>query len=85
MDDYGETPQSLRDLSIGLGRIGGVQHEAGELAAATEAYEEALVLDRRLADDYGETPQSLRDLSIGLGRIAMSGARPGAGGRNGST
>ena len=66
---HGETAHALRDVSIGLGKLGDVQCEAGELAAGTAAYEESLALRRRLVDAYGETPQALRDLSVILGRL----------------
>ena len=69
VDAYGETPQALRDLSVSLDRLGDVQRETGEVAAATAAYEESLALRRRLVDAYGETPQALRDLSISLNRL----------------
>ena len=69
LDRYGETPESLRDLSISLGRVGDVRRASGELSAATAAYEESLALGRRLLEGYGETPESLRDLSISLGRV----------------
>ena len=69
VDAYGETPESLRDLSISLNRVGDVRGAAGELASATAAHEESLALDRRLVDAYGETPGSLRDLSISLDRV----------------
>ncbi len=67
--DHGRTPQTLRDLSIGLVRWGEVLKVPGELTAATEAHEEALTLRRELVEAYGETPQSLRDLSVSLGRM----------------
>ena len=69
VDGYGETPQSLRDLSLSLSRIGDVRRAAGDPAGATASYEESLALGRRLVDGYGETPQSLRDLSVSLSRI----------------
>ena len=69
VDAYGETPESLRDLSISLDRVGDVRRAAGELASATVAYEESLALRRRLVDAYGETPRSLRDLSISLDKV----------------
>ena len=69
VDAYGETPQALRDLSISLDRLGDVRRETGEVAAATAAHEESLVLCRRLLDAYGETPQALRDLSVSLDRL----------------
>ena len=69
VDAYGETPWSLRDLSVSLNKVGDVRRAAGELGSARAAYEESLALDRRLVDAYGETPQSLRDLSISLGRV----------------
>ena len=69
IDKDGESPQTLRDLSVSLGRVGDVRRERGELAAATEAFEESCTLDRRLLEMMGETPQSLRDLSVSLDRV----------------
>ena len=69
LDTYGVTPQALRDLSIGLGNLGDLHFECGELPAAIAVYDESLALDRRLLDTCGETPQGLRDLSISLGRL----------------
>ena len=76
VDDYGETPQSLRDLSVswadrrcparGLGTGG----RDGSVRGSP-------YLRRRLVDDYGETPQSLRDLSVSLGRIGDVRREPG--------
>ena len=53
LDRYGETPESLRDLSISLGRVGDVRRVSGERSAATAAYEESLALRRRLLEGYG--------------------------------
>jgi tetratricopeptide (TPR) repeat protein len=68
-DQVGETPQTLRDLSISLDRVGDVRREVGDLAAAGAALEESLALARRLRDQVGETPQTLRDLSISLDKV----------------
>ncbi|MGH3792703.1 MAG: hypothetical protein ACRDQ9_18295, partial [Pseudonocardiaceae bacterium] len=67
---YGETPQSLRDLSISQNKIAGIQKERGQLDDALAAYTESLHLSRRILTTYGETPQSLRDLSISQNKIA---------------
>ena len=66
---YGEAPQSLRDVSVSLDRLGDVRREAGDLTAATIVFEESLALDRRVLDAYGEMPQALRDLSVSLDRL----------------
>ena len=76
LDLYGETPQSLRDLSVSLDNLGDVRREAGD-PEATAAYQESLQIRRRLLDLYGETPQSLRDLSVSLNKLGD--VRGGAG------
>ena len=69
IDNDGESPQTLRDLSISLGSLGDVRRKSGALATATEAFEESLALHRRLLEAMGETPQALRDLFVILGRV----------------
>ncbi len=69
IDRNGESPQTLRDLSISLGSLGDVRRKSGALATATEAFEESLALDRRLLEAMGETPQVLRDLSVSLNKL----------------
>ena len=69
IDRNGESPQTLRDLSISMGSLGDVRRKSGALATATEAFEESLVLHRRLLEAMGETPQALRDLFVILGRV----------------
>ncbi|MGB8198232.1 MAG: hypothetical protein WCF33_00810, partial [Pseudonocardiaceae bacterium] len=68
--DYGDTPQSLGDLSIYLNNIGRIQQQRDQLDDALAAYTESLHLARRIHTDYGDTPQSLRDLSISLNNVA---------------
>uniref|UniRef100_UPI0037850D0C tetratricopeptide repeat protein n=1 Tax=Nakamurella sp. TaxID=1869182 RepID=UPI0037850D0C len=68
-DTYGDTPQTLRDLSIALDNVGGTARDRGDLTAATTAYTESLDIARRLRDTYGDTPQTLRDLSIALDNV----------------
>ena len=65
----GETPQTLRDLSLSLDEIGHIHEIAGEMDAAKAAYEESLTIDRGLAKMVGETPQTLGDLTISLIRV----------------
>ena len=69
IDNDGESPQTLRDLSVSLGSLGDVRRKSGALATATEAFEESLALHRRLLEAMGETPQALRDLFVILGRV----------------
>lgn len=65
----GDTPQTLRDLSVSLERLGDVELDAGNLLAATAAYRECLELDRLRRMRQGDTPQVLRDLSISLQKL----------------
>ena len=63
VDAYGETPQSLRDLSISLGRVGDVRRETGELSIADSAYEEAIALTRLVLEASDEAPpRAIREL-----------------------
>ena len=76
-DSAGETPQTLRDLSISLDRMGRVHEAAGGTSAAKTAYEESLAIQRRLVETIGKTPQTLRGLSVSLDR--MGGVHKAAG------
>ena len=84
-----DSPTTLRDLSISLNKIAGIQKERGQLEDALSAYTESLDLRRRILTTYGETPQSLRDLSVSQNNVAGiqkqceqldNGGRPGSGG-----
>jgi hypothetical protein len=66
---YGESPQTLRDLSVSLDKLGDVRQQAGEREEARFALEESLRLDRQLLKTYGRTPQTLNDLSISLKKV----------------
>ncbi|MGH3800906.1 MAG: hypothetical protein ACRDTD_12350 [Pseudonocardiaceae bacterium] len=70
VERYPDSPTALRDLSISLNKVAGIQQERGQLDDALTAYTESLTLRRRILTDYGETPQSLRDLSISLNKVA---------------
>lgn len=69
LNSAGETPQTLRDLSISLDSLGWHPRNGSETDAARAAYEEALTIDRRMIETTGETLQTLRDLSVALDRI----------------
>ncbi|MGH9216081.1 MAG: hypothetical protein ACRDZS_07485, partial [Acidimicrobiales bacterium] len=64
VERYPDSPTALRDLSISLDKVAGIQQQRGQLDDALTAYTESLTLSRRILTDYGDTPQSLRDLSI---------------------
>ena len=68
-EEYDQTPDTLRDLAIGLGRVGEVQRDLGDPQVALAACTEALQLDRRRAEEYGQTPDTLRSLAISLGQV----------------
>jgi tetratricopeptide (TPR) repeat protein len=64
-----DSPTALRDLSVSLNNVGGIQKERGQLEDALNAYTESLDLRQRILTNYGETPQSLRDLSVSLDNV----------------
>ncbi|MGH3830850.1 MAG: hypothetical protein ACRDRS_10455, partial [Pseudonocardiaceae bacterium] len=65
-----DSPTALRDLSVSLDKVAGIQQERGQLDDALTAYTESLHLRRRILTTYGDTPQSLRDLSVSLDNVA---------------
>ena len=65
----GDTLQALRDVSVSLNNVGGVERDLGNLEAARSAYRKSLELGRRLREAVGETPQALRDVSVSLNNV----------------
>ncbi|MEO7194061.1 MAG: hypothetical protein ABIZ05_04445 [Pseudonocardiaceae bacterium] len=65
-----DSPTALRDLSVSLDKVAGIQQRRGQLDDALTAYTESLHLRRRIHTTYGDTPQSLRDLSVSLNNVA---------------
>ena len=66
----GDTPQTLRDLSISLDRVADCQKELGQLPLALSHYQQSLELRQELRQQLGDTPQALRDLAISLSYVA---------------
>ena len=62
------TPESRRDLSVSLNRIGGIERARGDLEGALARYQESLAIDRALADELG-TAESRRDANISLAMV----------------
>lgn len=69
------TPETLRDLSVSLDKVGDVARDLGDLDAARAVYEESLALRQQLRSALGDTPQALRDLSVSQQKIADLAAR----------
>ena len=69
MKERGETPKSLRDLSISMSLLGDVAHALGRLDEAQLAYRESEALHRALITDFGKTPERLRNLSVSVGKL----------------
>ena len=74
---HDQSPTALRDLSISLNNVAGIQARRGDLDPALTGYTESLDLARRLRDTYGDTPETLRDLSVSLNKVAGIQARRG--------
>jgi tetratricopeptide (TPR) repeat protein len=66
----GETPESLRDLSVSLDNVAGTHQAQGDWSGAQSLYQESLQIRRQLVERLGETPESLRDLSVSLEKVA---------------
>ena len=64
--DYG----ALRDLSVSLNKVGGVDQALGQYEAARAAYAESLALCRNINAAVGDTPQGVFDLAWVLRRLA---------------
>ena len=65
----GDSPQSLRDLSVSLNKVGDVARDLGQLEDARSAYTESLAIRRQFKALTGDSPQSLRDLSVSLVKV----------------
>ncbi|VEG30016.1 tetratricopeptide repeat protein [Actinomyces howellii] len=65
------TPESRRELSVSLDRVGRVAEARGDLAAAEDAFTEALGIDRELVEVLG-TPEARRDLSVSLNYVGRA-------------
>ena len=63
-------PAALRDLSVSLDKVGGVDQALGQLESARTAYAESLTLRRKINAAIGETPQGLFDVVVVLLRLA---------------
>ncbi len=69
IDSVGETPESLRDLSVSLNKVGDTAKAMGKWDKAQKSFEESLKISRKIIDSVGETPESLRDLSVSLDKM----------------
>ena len=69
LEQVGEAPETLSDLSVCLDNLGYVYETRGQRDQANEMYTAALEVDRHRIDAYGETPNTLRSLSVSLDRV----------------
>ena len=72
VNHFGETPESLRDLSVSLDRVGDVELVEGRREEALSAYRRSLEISERIVSHFGETPESLSDVVVS--RFKMSQA-----------
>ena len=70
IEEFGKTPQSLRDLSVSLDNVSDTARALGEQDEARRGYEESLAISRKIIEEFGETPESLRDLSVSLNNVS---------------
>ncbi|NUL83547.1 MAG: AAA family ATPase [Armatimonadetes bacterium] len=69
VEEFGETPESLRDLSVSLSKVGDVQSTLLQWEPALAQYQKSLRVRRQIVEEFGETPESLRDLSVSLNKV----------------
>jgi len=78
--EFGETSESLRDVSLlSLARIADLERAAGNNTAALERYVESLEIQKEILRRFDPSLQAERDVLVSLGRIgscAMSLNRP---------
>ena len=74
---YPDTPESLRDLSVSLNKVAGIQQRRGQLDEALDAYTEALrwysLLDERYGPPYAN-PAELAALRDAVASIPPEGS-----------
>ncbi len=71
LKEFGESPQSLRDVSVSLDRVADVELALGNREEALKRYTESLGFCKRIRDEFGESPESLRDVSVSLAKLAL--------------
>jgi len=69
LQQYGDSPQTLRDLSVSLDKVGNVRREAGDVSGAQAAYAESLEIRRRLLQHYGATARREAEVRYSLERV----------------
>jgi len=69
INDFGQTPERLRDLSVSMNKLGDVARTLGRLDEAQQAYRESETVRRALIKDFGQTPERLRDLSVSMEKV----------------
>ena len=67
--ERGETPESLRDLSVSLDNVGNTAKALGDYTEARVHFTESLQIRQQIVERVGETPESLRDLSVSLSNL----------------
>ncbi len=73
----GETPESLRDLSVSLNNVGNTSVQLGDLDKGRDSFEQSLEISRKIVERVGETPESLRDLSVSLDNVGNTSVKLG--------
>ena len=70
VSEFGESPESLRDLSVSLEKVADVENALGRRDSALSSYVRGLKIRERIVSEFGESPESLRDLTASLHRVA---------------
>ena len=69
MEQFGASPQSLRDVSVSLNKVGDVERAKGKRVAALVKFRKSLQLREQIVEQFGASPESLRDVSISLNKV----------------
>jgi hypothetical protein len=74
IEELGETPIRLNNVTNTLDLLGGVCYHEGTadgVATGLEHLEESLMLRRRIIEEFGETPDRLRSITVSLYKIIL--------------
>ena len=66
---FGDSPQALRDEALSLDRLGDIDWAEGQKAEARQRFEAALKLSQAIRQQFGDSPQALRDESVSLEKL----------------
>jgi tetratricopeptide (TPR) repeat protein len=72
IDQFGNSPERMRDLSVSLGRLGEIEMARGETASSIELFSRQIQTSNELIGKYGDTISSLEVLARACANLAQA-------------